>query len=70
MEVVQTVQRFQDSLGGHSGFSAEGLSESEICSLCACDVFRLPQVDLCKLASCLYSLCHTAKKHNKVTRHF
>lgn len=38
VEVVQTVQLLQDYLGGHSGFSAESLSESDIYSLCACDV--------------------------------
>lgn len=37
VEVVQTVEQVQDHLGEHSGFSAEGLSESGIYSLCACD---------------------------------
>ena len=39
VEVLQTVQLFQDYLGGHFGFSVESLSEFDIYSLCACDVF-------------------------------
>lgn len=65
VEVVQTVQLFQDYLGEHSGFSVESLSEFDIYSLCACDVcFQTALNGPSKLVSCLLHFCYVAENHN------
>lgn len=68
---VQAAQLFQVTRRTF-WLSVESLSEFDIYSLCACDVcFQTALSGPFKLASCFYSLCHTAKKHNKNSaRHF